>query len=165
MKHISFLVVAAISGSLIYFILAGTSRLIKSASAEQPPMAQSLEQRLKNLHNRLNEQWEYTLRTQPEFASVIGDKRYNDRLSDFSQSAIDRDIKQTRDFLQKFEAIDPTGFPDQESSPVPAFHATADPLGQPMYFPHPGEGYRSDRSAQTRAPAGHSGVLDLGSTF
>src|SRR5262245_8551402 len=114
MKHISFLVVAAISGSLVYFVLAGASRLIKSVSAEQPPLAQSaqsLEQRLKTLQNRLNEQWEYTLSTQPEFASIIGDKRYNDRLSDFSQKAIDRDIKQTRDFLAKFEAIDTTGFP------------------------------------------------------
>ena len=114
MKHFSFLIVAAVSGSLVYFILAGASRLIKSVSAEQPPSAQSLEQRLKTLHNRLNEQWEYTLSTQPEFASIIGDKRYNDRLSDFSQKAIDRDIKQTRDFLEKFEAIDTTGFPAQE---------------------------------------------------
>jgi uncharacterized protein (DUF885 family) len=117
MKHISFLVVAAISGSLVYFVLAGASRLIKSVSAAQPPLAQSaqsLEQRLKTLQNRLNEQWEYTLSTQPEFASIIGDKRYNDRLSDFSQKAIDRDSKQTRDFLAKFEAIDTTGFPSQE---------------------------------------------------
>src|SRR5262245_24515914 len=95
MKYLSLLIVAAVSCGLVYFVVAGTSRFIKSASAEQPPTAQSLEQRLKNLHNRLNEQWEYTLRTQPEFASVIGDKRYNDRLSDFSQAAIDREIKQT----------------------------------------------------------------------
>ena len=42
----------------------------------------SVEQRVKQLHDLLNEQWEYTLRTSPEFASILGDKRYNDKLSD-----------------------------------------------------------------------------------
>ncbi|MBO0722547.1 MAG: DUF885 family protein, partial [Blastocatellia bacterium] len=81
------------------------------ASAEQ---SESVEMRIKKLHELLNEQWEYTLRTQPEFASVLGDKRYNDRLSDFSQDAIERDIKETGVFLKKFEAIDTAGFPEQE---------------------------------------------------
>jgi hypothetical protein len=35
----------------------------------------SVEQRVKQLHDLLNEQWEYTLRTSPEFASILGDKR------------------------------------------------------------------------------------------
>ncbi len=62
----------------------------------------------------LDEQWEYTLRTSPEFASILGDKRYNDKLADFSQAAIDRDNEQARIFLKKFEAVDTTGFPEQE---------------------------------------------------
>jgi uncharacterized protein (DUF885 family) len=74
----------------------------------------SIEQRVKQLHDLLNEQWEYTLRTSPEFASIIGDKRYNDKLSDFSQAAIDKDLRQTQIFLQQFEAVDTTGFPEQE---------------------------------------------------
>lgn len=78
--------------------------------AQSPPV----EQHRKNLHDLLHEQWEYTLRNAPEFASTIGDKRYNDKLSDFSQAAIERDLAQTRIFLQKFEAIDTTGFPEQE---------------------------------------------------
>jgi uncharacterized protein (DUF885 family) len=75
---------------------------------------QSVEQRVKQLHDLLSEQWEYTLRTSPEFASILGDKRYNDKLSDFSQAAIDSDLRQTRVFLQKFQAIDTKGFPEQE---------------------------------------------------
>jgi uncharacterized protein (DUF885 family) len=75
---------------------------------------QSVEQRVKQLHDLLSEQWEYTLRTSPEFASILGDKRYNDKLSDFSQAAIDSDLRQTRAFLQKFQAIDTNGFPGQE---------------------------------------------------
>ena len=74
----------------------------------------SVEQRVKQLHDLLNEQWEYTLRTSPEFASILGDKRYNDKLSDLSQAAIDKDLKQTGVFLKQFEAIDTTGFPEQE---------------------------------------------------
>src|SRR6266550_4913640 len=79
-----------------------------------PVRTQSVEQRVKKLHDLLNEQWEYTLRTSPELASIIGDKRYNDKLSDFSQAAIDKDLRQTRVFLKQFEAIDTTGFPEQE---------------------------------------------------
>jgi uncharacterized protein (DUF885 family) len=62
----------------------------------------------------LSQQWEYNLKNSPEFASIIGDKRYNDRLSDFSQKAIEADLKQTAVFLKQFEAIDTTGFPVQE---------------------------------------------------
>lgn len=73
-----------------------------------------LEARRKALNDLLSEQWEYRLRTSPEFATIIGDKRYNDRLSDYSQRAIDEDLQQTRKFLARFEAINTTGFPEQE---------------------------------------------------
>ena len=74
----------------------------------------SVEARVKRLHQLLHEQWEYTLRTSPEFASILGDKRYNDRLSDFSQAAIDKDLAQNRVFLARFEAVNADGFPEQE---------------------------------------------------
>jgi uncharacterized protein (DUF885 family) len=73
-----------------------------------------LEARRKALNDLLHEQWEYTLRTNPIYASILGDKRYNDQLDDFSQKAIDDNIEQSRRFLARFEAIDTTGFPDQE---------------------------------------------------
>jgi len=81
-----------------------------------PTTAQSssVDARVANLHKLLDEQWEYNLRNSPEFASILGDKRYNDRLSDFSQAAIDRDNAQTKVFLREFEAVDATGFPEQE---------------------------------------------------
>ncbi|MEO8579075.1 MAG: DUF885 family protein [Gemmatimonadales bacterium] len=90
-----------------------TSQIIPNAS---PPAssAQAVDVRVAALHKLLDEQWEYTLRNSPEFASILGDKRYNDRLSDFSQAAIDRDAAQTKVFLREFEAVDATGFPEQE---------------------------------------------------
>lgn len=74
----------------------------------------SVEGRVKRLHELLEEHWQYTMRNSPEFASILGDKRYNDRLSDFSQRAIEADQRQTRIFLQKFEAVSTEGFAEQE---------------------------------------------------
>jgi uncharacterized protein (DUF885 family) len=70
--------------------------------------------RRKALNDLLAEQWEYNLRTNPIFASIIGDKRWNDKLNDFSQEAIDKDLEQTRQFETRFEAIDTSGFQEQE---------------------------------------------------
>ncbi len=81
------------------------------AAANQPA---DLEMRRKALNDLLHEQWEYTMRRNPIYASILGDKRYNDKLDDFSQPAIDDNLEQTRLFLDRFEAIDTTGFPEQE---------------------------------------------------
>ncbi len=83
-----------------------------TVSAANPPV--SLDARRQALNNLLHEQWEYTLRRSPIFASILGDKRYNDQIDDFSQKAIDEDQEQSRRFLARFEAIDTTGFPEQE---------------------------------------------------
>ncbi len=73
-----------------------------------------LEQRREALTALLDEQWQYTLRNNPEFASMLGDKRYNDQLSDFSQPAIDAQQQAQARFLIRFEALDTRGFPAQE---------------------------------------------------
>ncbi len=82
-------------------------------SVAQPPS--SLESRRKALTDLLVEQWEYRLRTSPLFASFLGDKRWNDKLDDFSQEAIDKDVQETQKFLARFQAIDTSGFPEQEA--------------------------------------------------
>ncbi len=73
-----------------------------------------LQARRAALDKLLAEHWEYTLSNTPEFASILGDKRWNDKLSDASQAAIDADLAKSREFLQRFQAIDTTGFPEQE---------------------------------------------------
>lgn len=75
----------------------------------------SLEERRKALNDLLAEQWEHVLKTQPIFASIIGDKRYNDQVSDESIAFIKSDFENSRKFLARFEAIDTTGFPEQEA--------------------------------------------------
>lgn len=76
--------------------------------------ASDLDARRKALNDLLQEEWEYTLRTSPIYASFLGDKRYNDQLDDFSQKSIDDQLEQARRFLARFQAIDTTGFPEQE---------------------------------------------------
>jgi uncharacterized protein (DUF885 family) len=97
----------------IKLILAGLLLASATAWAASPP-ASSLQARRDALNKLLAEQWEYTLSNSPEFASILGDKRWNDKLSDFSQAAIEADLAKTREFLQRFQAIDTTGFPEQE---------------------------------------------------
>ena len=75
----------------------------------------TVEARRKALNDLLAEQWEYQLRTSPINASFLGDKRWNDRLDDLSQEAIDKDLQEAQKFLARFEAIDTAGFPEQEA--------------------------------------------------
>jgi len=94
----------------VIFSLAVTLLVPLLAQAAEP----SLEARRTELDRLLAEEWEYTLRTQPELATQVGDDRYNDKLSDFSDKAIADDLEHTRQFLARFEAINVTGFPEQE---------------------------------------------------
>ena len=75
----------------------------------------SLDARRKQVADVLSEHWEYTMRTNPEYASILGDKRYNDRISDFSTRAIYADIEAQRRFLARLLAIDVEGFPEQDA--------------------------------------------------
>jgi uncharacterized protein (DUF885 family) len=85
-----------------------------AAKAAETPAAASLEARRKALNDLLAEQWDYTLSHAPEFASILGDKRWNDQISDLSPKAIAQSLEDTRKFLDRFVAIDTTGFPEQE---------------------------------------------------
>ena len=67
------------------------------------------------LHALFDEEWEYELRADPELATAIGDNRYNDRLSDHSAGFYQSDTRQKRQFLARFEAIDPAGLPPQDA--------------------------------------------------
>ncbi len=88
--------------------------LLLGAGARATPPSLSLDTRRKLLTSLLAEQWEYNLRTNPEFASQLGDQRFNDKLSDFSEKAVYADLEQSKQFLARFKAVDTTGFPEQE---------------------------------------------------
>jgi uncharacterized protein (DUF885 family) len=75
----------------------------------------SVETRRQQLLSLFDEEWEYHLRTSPEWATVVGDRRHNDRLSDTSPEFFQSDVEQKRQFLTRLEAIDPAGFSQQDT--------------------------------------------------
>lgn len=58
------------------------------------------------LDTLMKKYWEYTLRTNPELATAVGDPRYNDRLSDYSLAAVKRNLGAQRGFLDQAKAFD-----------------------------------------------------------
>ena len=75
----------------------------------------SPEARRKALDALIAEQWEWSMRTHPEFASILGDHRYDDKWSDFTAAGQARELEDKAAFLKRFQAIDTTGFPEQEA--------------------------------------------------
>lgn len=74
----------------------------------------SLEARRDGLNKLLAEQWEYQLKESPEMATMFGDLRYNDKLSDLSGRHVRESAEVSRRWLARFEAVDTAGFPEQE---------------------------------------------------
>ncbi len=88
--------------------------LAASGGAPETPSA-ALEARRKAFEALLAEHWEYTLSHSPEFASILGDKRWNDKVSDLSAREVEADLAKTKEFLARFEAIDTSGFSEQQA--------------------------------------------------
>ena len=82
----------------------------------QAPAQLSLEDRRKALNDLFHDYWEDRLKHEPEFASVLGDKRYNDQTSDYSVAAVNDQLAREQNFLLRLAAIDPAGFTDQEKT-------------------------------------------------
>jgi len=86
-----------------------------SSAQNSASAAASVENRRQELLSLFDEQWQYVLRTNPEWATMLGDNRYNDRLSDESPEFFQSELEQESKFLARFEAIDPAGFSRQDA--------------------------------------------------
>ncbi|MEO8033861.1 MAG: DUF885 family protein, partial [Acidobacteriota bacterium] len=73
-----------------------------------------LDQRRKRLSDLLDEQWEDQLRRNPEYASILGDRRYNDKSGDLSERGVKGEAAYNARLLKRFQAIDTAGFSDLE---------------------------------------------------
>ena len=60
------------------------------------------------------EHYESDLKNFPERATSFGDYRYNDKLADYSLEAIAQRNKTNQEFLVRLQALDTTGFSDQD---------------------------------------------------
>src|ERR1700730_8406362 len=83
-------------------------------SFAQNPDLKTLDDRRKELKQLLADEWEYEMRESPESATALGDYRYNDRWSDNSLAHIQQQKQDIGKWLARFNAIDTTGFPEQE---------------------------------------------------
>ncbi|MGC2403404.1 MAG: DUF885 domain-containing protein [Acidobacteriaceae bacterium] len=87
-----------------------------TAIASSFAVAQNLppDNRVKTLNAIFSDYWDDFLKHYPEFASTIGDNRYNDQLSDYSVQAYNDSLARDRGFLTRLSEIDTTGMPAQE---------------------------------------------------
>ena len=83
-------------------------------ASANPAVPASLADRRTALNDLFNDYWQDYLKRNPEFASTIGDNRYNDRISDYSVGAVNDWVAREQQLLLQLAAIDPSGFTDQE---------------------------------------------------
>ncbi len=56
----------------------------------------------------IDRDWQHRLETSPEFATFVGDSRYNDKLSDYSPAAVARELDYNKTLLASLKQIDAT---------------------------------------------------------
>jgi len=94
----------------ITIFFASTALLSSFAAAQGLP----LDSQVKTLNTIFSDYWEDYLRHNPEFASTIGDNRFNDQLSDYSVEAYNESLSRDRAFLTRLAEVDTTAMPEQE---------------------------------------------------
>jgi uncharacterized protein (DUF885 family) len=103
MRYLSYMVLLAIPVALIVAARSGQASDSQSLSSPRAQFSQLLA-----------DEWEYEMRESPEYATQVGDNRYNNRWSDFS---IEHQLQQRKDaeqWLARFQAVDTNGFSEQE---------------------------------------------------
>lgn len=90
-------------------LLLSTPHLVWSQAAPTP-----IEERRKALNDLFHEYWDANLAHSPEFASMIGDKRFNDKIGDVSVRSFNDWLATEQNYLMRLAGIDPAGFTDQE---------------------------------------------------
>jgi uncharacterized protein (DUF885 family) len=83
---------------------------ISGGAAQDLPLSH----RVKTLNAIFSDYWQDQLKHEPEFASSIGDNRYNDQLRDYSVQAYNDSLARGRGFLSRLAEVDTAGMSPQE---------------------------------------------------
>jgi uncharacterized protein (DUF885 family) len=75
---------------------------------------ESVAVRSRALSQLFNDIWQDKLKHQPEYATYLGDKRYDAELTDYSPRAVNEALARGRTFIDRLSKIDTTGLPQQE---------------------------------------------------
>ena len=93
-----------------------TPDLRAQTPAASPAPAAQVEANRKALNAVFQDYWEDNLKHSPEFTSTLGDKRYNDQISDYSVKAVNDGLAREENFLMRLAAIAPAGLTIQETT-------------------------------------------------
>ena len=91
-----------------------TSPAPTPAAVTADSLSQDIAARSLQLSTLFNDIWQDKLRHEPEYATTLGDKRYDDQLTDYSPRAVNDSLARGRTFIQRLSAIDVTGLPPQQ---------------------------------------------------
>jgi uncharacterized protein (DUF885 family) len=103
MRWFSYLILLVIGAAIVF--------AVRSDQAAKPQAADSHHARFNQL---LADEWDYEMNESPESATQVGDNRFNDRWSDYSLEHQSRQKKDAEQWLARFQAVDTTGFSEQE---------------------------------------------------
>ncbi len=104
----------AVAAALLSLLPTLPAQKFKISPQQQTPAPLSLEDRRQALNQVFQDYWQDRLKHEPEFASALGDKRYNDQTSDYSVQAVNDQLAREQRFLMRLATIDSTGFTEQE---------------------------------------------------
>jgi uncharacterized protein (DUF885 family) len=96
--------------NLIAILFVFLALTISGGAAQDLPLSN----RVKTLNAIFSDYWQDQLKHQPEFASSVGDNRYNDQLRDYSVLAYNDSLARGRGFLSRLAEVDTTGMSTQE---------------------------------------------------
>ena len=107
MRSLRTSLLVVIAAAFLVIALAARAQALSAAPT-------SVEGNRKALNQIFEDYWQDNLVHSPEFASTLGDKRYNDQISDYSVKAFNESLAREQGFLTRLAAIDDTGLTDQE---------------------------------------------------
>ena len=110
MKKIRFGLVCGLACLAVAFPIRAQTPLPPAA----PAATASVADRSQALSKLFDDIWQDRLKHSPEFASSLGDKRYDDQLTDYSVKEVNAKLERGREYIERLSAIDTTGLSDQE---------------------------------------------------
>jgi uncharacterized protein (DUF885 family) len=104
-----------------------------AATAPAPKPSGAAEAR--PLHAIFDQEWEYTLAQWPDFATDVGDSRYNDRLPDLSEAAVEARRAHARDLVRRLQGIARAGLPVEDQLDYDLFRYRAERTAEALAYP------------------------------
>jgi uncharacterized protein (DUF885 family) len=115
MKQLSALLYACSTAVALTFAGAVRGQALPPAVAAASQSAkEDAATRSRDLARLFNDIWQDKLKHQPEYATYLGDKRYDAELTDYSPRAVNDALARGRTFIERLSAIDTAGLSRQE---------------------------------------------------